>query len=425
MPNLVRISAVATAVCALGLSGCIDTLKNVDEGGGLIDDGFWILSSSSEDLKEVQKSHSKCINKMLADDQTVSAASDAPKNPAPTTGQPTQQKRHTNGYAETTGDLMRSNDDTNDEYDGSINECVDVLFSYVNNKVNIYISSLNRALATGSAASDVTSAGLSAAGALVGGATTKILSAVNGAITTSKIGIQSDIFYKKTIDVVNQQFYKDMASAEDIIINRKNKNDYKNIYEALIDIRAYYNAGTLVHAMDSLQSDVGAQANACKSQRDIDKKAGSSSEKNDEPTKKDKAQNNGTNTASAATVKCQGGYAAPAASDAGSGDAETSYDIHFTPSSAELTSNEKTAVKRAADAFTAGKFTSITVVGKIAASGAEAHNLTLSQDRADAVMKELQSDKITAKITATGTDSTAPVSGDDDANRVAIITFVK
>ena len=108
---------------------------------------------------------------------------------------------------------------------------------------------------------EVTQLGLSLATTAVGGAETKtILGAISSGVTGSKLAIDKNFFFEKTVPVLitSMNAQRKMALAPILIGMKKNTDDYP-LTQALSDIDAYYFAGTFIGALQAMQADAGAK----------------------------------------------------------------------------------------------------------------------------------------------------------------------
>jgi hypothetical protein len=108
---------------------------------------------------------------------------------------------------------------------------------------------------------EVTELGLNLATTAVGGAETKtILGAVASGVTGSKLAIDKNFFFEKTVPVLitSMNAQRKMALAP-ILIGMTNNTDTYPLTQALSDIDAYYFAGTFIGALQAIQADAGAK----------------------------------------------------------------------------------------------------------------------------------------------------------------------
>jgi len=108
---------------------------------------------------------------------------------------------------------------------------------------------------------EVTELGLNLATTAVGGAETKtILAAVASGVTGSKLAMDKNFFFEKTVPVLitsmNAQRKEELAPI--LTGMKKNTDDYP-LTQALSDIDAYYFAGTFIGALQAIQTDAGAK----------------------------------------------------------------------------------------------------------------------------------------------------------------------
>ena len=114
---------------------------------------------------------------------------------------------------------------------------------------------------TYNAATDIAVLGLSAAGTLSGGATTKaILAAISGGLIGTRGVIDKDLYFNSSINTLIAQMDADRAERYDMILGsfRKETLDYP-LSAAEIDTGRYYEAGTLPHAIQSILKNAGSK----------------------------------------------------------------------------------------------------------------------------------------------------------------------
>ncbi len=108
---------------------------------------------------------------------------------------------------------------------------------------------------------EVTQLGLSLATTAVGGAETKtILGAISSGVTGSKLAVDKNFFFEKTVPVLvtSMNAQRKVALAPILIGTTNNTDDYP-LTRALTDLDAYYFAGTFVGALQAIQADAGAK----------------------------------------------------------------------------------------------------------------------------------------------------------------------
>ena len=106
---------------------------------------------------------------------------------------------------------------------------------------------------------EVTQLGLNLATTAVGGAETKtILAAVASGVTGSKLAVDKNFFFEKTVPVLitTMNAQRKVALAP-ILIGMTNNTDDYSLTRALSDIDGYYFAGTFIGALQSIQADSG------------------------------------------------------------------------------------------------------------------------------------------------------------------------
>jgi hypothetical protein len=108
---------------------------------------------------------------------------------------------------------------------------------------------------------EVTQLGLSLATTAVGGAETKtILGAISAGVTGSKLAIDKNFFFEKTVPVLitSMNAQRKEALAPILTGMKKSTDDYP-LAQALSDMDAYYFAGTFIGALQAMQADAGAK----------------------------------------------------------------------------------------------------------------------------------------------------------------------
>ncbi|MBI5774580.1 MAG: hypothetical protein HZA89_12655 [Verrucomicrobia bacterium] len=108
---------------------------------------------------------------------------------------------------------------------------------------------------------EVTELGLNLATTAVGGAATKtILGAVSSGVTGSKLAVDKNFFFEKTVPVLvtsmNAQRKEALAP---ILTGMKQGTDDYPLAQALADLDNYYFAGTFLGALQAIQTDAGAK----------------------------------------------------------------------------------------------------------------------------------------------------------------------
>ena len=106
---------------------------------------------------------------------------------------------------------------------------------------------------------EVTELGLNLATTAVGGAETKtILAAIASGVTGSKLAIDKNFFFEKTVPVLitTMNAQRKVALAP-ILIGMTNNTDDYSMTRALSDIDGYYFAGTFIGALQAIQADSG------------------------------------------------------------------------------------------------------------------------------------------------------------------------
>jgi hypothetical protein len=146
---------------------------------------------------------------------------------------------------------------------GGIKKCTEVIRLMIDRRYNAYKHDLYALVTTGNALADATISGLGVAGTLTAPGTTKVLSAIIAGLNGLKTTASEDLLYKNSIVLILIQMEKDRASEATIIQKHLDNNSYMTMNEALIDLYAYFVAGTFDDAIIKMQTDSGAQAAAC------------------------------------------------------------------------------------------------------------------------------------------------------------------
>lgn len=109
------------------------------------------------------------------------------------------------------------------------------------------------------AGTEVVELGLNLATTAVGGAATKtVLGAVAAGVTGSKLAIDKNFFYEKTVPVLVTSMNAQRKTAlVTILTGMTNAVDQYPLARALSDLENYYFAGTFIGALQAIQSDSG------------------------------------------------------------------------------------------------------------------------------------------------------------------------
>ena len=110
-------------------------------------------------------------------------------------------------------------------------------------------------------ASDAIVLGLSAAGALVSGGASQVLSGASAAVVGMKGSIDKKLFFEQTMPALFAQM---IAKRKAVLVNiryglRQNTDSYP-LHQGLTDLEAYWFAGTIPGAITSIVSEAGAQS---------------------------------------------------------------------------------------------------------------------------------------------------------------------
>ncbi|MCZ6771653.1 MAG: hypothetical protein O7G83_06655, partial [Proteobacteria bacterium] len=106
---------------------------------------------------------------------------------------------------------------------------------------------------------DITTIGVDLAITLAGGASTKaILGAISAGLTSTKITIDKNFFQEKTVPVlVGEMNARRKEMLIPIIQGMVENVDVYRFEQAVIDLQTYYEAGTFIGALQSIQKDSG------------------------------------------------------------------------------------------------------------------------------------------------------------------------
>src|SRR5260370_18401548 len=120
----------------------------------------------------------------------------------------------------------------------------------INLNYNQFIARFSVAKESHDLGTEVTELGLNLATTAVGGAETKtILGAVSAGVTGSKLAIDKNFFFEKTVPVlITTMNAQRKVALEPILIGLTNSTDVYPLTQALSDIDAYYFAGTFIRA---------------------------------------------------------------------------------------------------------------------------------------------------------------------------------
>lgn len=108
-------------------------------------------------------------------------------------------------------------------------------------------------------AADILIIGLDLAGTLAGGASTKaILAAISGGTSASRTSITKNFFHEQTVPVLITAMNAERKKALIPILDGTGKSlDGYPFARALSDLHLYYQAGTFIGALQSIQKDAG------------------------------------------------------------------------------------------------------------------------------------------------------------------------
>jgi hypothetical protein len=135
--------------------------------------------------------------------------------------------------------------------------------SLMNLHYNQFVSHFSVTKQTLDTTADITELGLNLATTAVGGATTKtVLGAVSAGVTGSKLAIDKNFFFEKTVPVlVSSMNAQRKQTLLPIMTGIGRSTDEYPLTQALSDLDAYYFAGTFVGALQAMQADAGVKEN--------------------------------------------------------------------------------------------------------------------------------------------------------------------
>jgi hypothetical protein len=162
---------------------------------------------------------------------------------------------------------------TDPTYQVQRNNCIEEFIGAIDFLYNIYKEQVFK-LANGlNATADTVQPIISAAAAGVGGSTAQILSGIAAGIGTLKGAINQDVLYNQTIVAIIAAMDGDRADTLKTILQRMAPPSTPpasttptlpyTMYAASVDLLAYFEAGTVHHAIVGLQSSSGAKAVSC------------------------------------------------------------------------------------------------------------------------------------------------------------------
>lgn len=139
------------------------------------------------------------------------------------------------------------------------NTMIDSRLALINLNYNQFIARFLVTKETLDFGTEVTQLGLNLATTAVGGAGTKtILGAIASGVTGSKLAIDKNFFFEKTVPVLITSMNAQRKEALLPIVMGMNRNTEKYpLTQALSDLDAYYFAGTFVGALQAIQADAG------------------------------------------------------------------------------------------------------------------------------------------------------------------------
>ena len=141
------------------------------------------------------------------------------------------------------------------------NEIITGRIALINLNYNQFIGQFSFTKQTLDAGADITELGLNIATAAVGGAATKtVLGAVSAGVTGTKLAIDKNFFYEKTVPVlVTSMNARRKEALLPLMTGVGQSTTEYSLAQALSDLDAYYFAGTFPGALQGIQSDAGSK----------------------------------------------------------------------------------------------------------------------------------------------------------------------
>jgi hypothetical protein len=141
------------------------------------------------------------------------------------------------------------------------NEIIDGRLALIDLNYNHFIAQFSVTKESLDFGTEVTELGLNLATTAVGGASTKtILAGVASGVTGTKIAIDKNFFFEKTVPVLitSMNAQRKVALAP-ILSGITNNSDTYPLTRALADLDLYYFAGTFIGALQAIEADAGAK----------------------------------------------------------------------------------------------------------------------------------------------------------------------
>lgn len=139
------------------------------------------------------------------------------------------------------------------------NKMIDSRLALINLNYNQFIARFAVKKQSLDFGTEVTQLGLNLATTAVGGEETKtILAAVASGVTGSKLALDKNFFFEKTVPVlISSMNAQRKVMLLPIVTGMKQNTDDYSFAQALSDLDAYYFAGTFVGALQAIQADAG------------------------------------------------------------------------------------------------------------------------------------------------------------------------
>lgn len=158
---------------------------------------------------------------------------------------------------------------SNPIYQTKRNNCIEQFVGAIDYQYGLYKELVFKLTNGAIASTDALSTVLSAGAAGVGGTAARILSGIVAGIGTLKGQLNQDLLYNQTITAIISQMDADRRQQLSVILTQmKSSSDSTalpyTMYAASVDLLGYFEAGTVHHAIVSLQSAAGSKAVSCK-----------------------------------------------------------------------------------------------------------------------------------------------------------------
>jgi hypothetical protein len=141
------------------------------------------------------------------------------------------------------------------------NEIISDQLALVNLNYNQFVAQFSVTKESLDFGTEVTQLGLNLATTAVGSAGTKtVLAAIASGVTGTKLAIDKNFFFEKTVPVlITTMNAQRKVALVPILAGMTNTTDAYPLAQALTDLDSYYFAGTFVGALQAIQADAGAK----------------------------------------------------------------------------------------------------------------------------------------------------------------------